>query len=84
MRRVLTLRGQTHGSFLVNASAREVVLATVRDAQSWGAASRASRVLDVRRIWAAIAAAARPLAWWRAPTVAVAARRAGDCADRFF
>lgn len=37
IRRVLTLDGLSHGSFLVEEGATEAILATVRDAQEWGA-----------------------------------------------
>ena len=47
VRRVTTLEDQRHGQFLVDREAREAVLATIADAQRWGARRAAA---DQRRL----------------------------------
>ena len=50
LRRVLTLEGQSHGSFLVDRPSRERVLETIRDAQEWGASTSAEQQPARRRL----------------------------------
>ena len=69
VRRVQTLSGQSHGSFLVDKDARDAVLATVRDAQSWARGGASAR----RGVRAAANANLRKLLWWRRPVSRAAA-----------
>jgi pimeloyl-ACP methyl ester carboxylesterase len=80
MRRVLTLPNQSHGSFLVDEAAKEAVLSTIRDAQTWGSALGEPAAALPRRAWAVIswpvAAPARRVLSWRRSRVATASAAA--------
>ena len=71
VRRVQTLTAQSHGSFLVDADARQTVLTTIRDAQDWARSGRKKRRSgDASRVGAKL----RKLLWWRLPISRAASR----------
>ena len=62
VRKLITLKGQSHGSFLVDEGAREAVLTTVQQAQRWGRSKR-----RLRRAFSAVASAPGRCLWWLRP-----------------
>ena len=65
VRRLHMMRGQRHGGFLLDAPSKQLVLDTVRDAQSWGAESGA-RLRDGRRRGPEPPIGRRVrMSWWR-------------------
>ena len=61
VRRVVTLEEQSHGSFLYDEPARNVVLETIRDVQEWGCVEPAEEAAPRRRLsWSVL----RPLTAW--------------------